>query len=541
MPEFDYIIIGAGSAGCVLANRLSADPSNRVALIEAGGADNHPVIHMPIGYGQSIYNPDLTWSLRSAPDPGVHDRQIILPRGRVLGGSSSVNGMIYIRGHCEDFNSWANMGATGWGWDDLLPYFKKAERLPAADPPDDLTGRDGPLHVEDVTEDNATHRAILEAFAEYGVAPTKDFNGPSQEGSGYYRVTMHKGRRWSTVSAYLKPARNRKNLTVITGAQVARVLFDGQSATGIALCRSGQSGAAENLTAGEVILSAGAYHSPHLLHLSGVGPAAHLNALGVPVIADNPAVGENLQDHYMAPLSFHLKPGHFSYYRELAGLKLVKNVLRYYLTHKGPMTLPAAPVGAFMKSHPALDRPDLQFHCLAVTGDLESASDKGETSLSDYPGITIGGAMLRPESRGHVRAVSPDPQTPPEIVHHYLTAEEDRRLAVRAMRIARELVHMPALRDVVSHETGPAAECETDDELLDFSRRLGTTMYHPVGSCRMGADSNAALDPQLRVRGVEGLRVIDASVMPRLVSGNTNAATIAVAEKAADMILQNRR
>ena len=533
---FDYIIIGAGSAGCVLANRLSENPKVSIAILEAGGMDTHPFVHMPIGAGKATIDPKTSWNYKSQAEPQLGNRKVLLPRGKVIGGSSSINGMIYIRGHPKDYDQWEADGAKGWSWRDLLPYFKKSEANERGT--SDLHGADGPIHISNLIETDPTSDAVIRAFHETGVPLNDDFNGALQEGVGYYQATIKNGRRSSAAGGYLRPVLRRPNLDLETNAHVRRIIFNGKIAVGVEF--EGKVGVQTWRAAREILLCAGAYQSPQILQLSGVGDGEHLRNLGVETLADRPEVGHNLQDHVMAPMAWRLKKGVFSYNQEFGGLKVLWNVLRYYAAGRGPMTIPTGHIGAFIKSNPTLERPDIQFHCLPVTGDLEASARGNKAALTDYNGLTMGGCYSWPESRGTSFAGSPDPMVPPHVTFNYLSTEKDRAVTVKAMRIARNVAAAPALQAFIENEEEPGAAAQSDEDLLEFTSRYGVTLHHPVGTCRMGSDNGAVVDCDLHVRGVERLRVIDASVMPTLITGNTNAATIAIAEKAADIIIRDR-
>ncbi|MGF1649809.1 MAG: GMC family oxidoreductase [Hyphomicrobiaceae bacterium] len=528
---FDYVIVGAGSAGCVLANRLSEEGEVSVALIEAGGRDTNIWIHIPSGYYKNINNPKITWQYGSGPEPHLGGRIVNWPRGRVLGGTSAINGLLYVRGQANDFNIWRQLGADGWSFEDVLPYFKKAERQERGE--SRLHGAAGPLGVSDVRMVNPICEAFIASALAEGVPRNDDFNGPNQEGVGYYQLTNWKGRRSSTAVAYLHPVKHRSNLTLITEATTERVLLDQKRATGVEITRNGQReiiGARR-----EVLLAAGAIGSPQILQVSGVGPAHVLKAAGVDVRHDLTGVGENLQDHYQARLMYELNARGSLNSVWHSPIEQVRAGLEYALKRAGILTIGAGVVGIFAKSSPDLEDPDIQFHFIPLSSD---GPGKG---LHKFPGVIVSVCQLRPESRGTIHIKDRSVSVPPAIVSNYLEAETDQRVLLEAMKLARRIVGRSPFKDITVREFAPGPQAQSEDELMQFARDKGTTIFHPCGTCKMGVDTLAVVDPRLRVHGIAGLRVVDASVMPTMTSGNTNAPTIMIAEKAADMIKQDRK
>jgi len=530
--QYDYIVVGAGSAGCVLAARLSEDPSTRVLLLEAGPPDRSPWIHLPIGYGKTMWSKTYNWCFETDPDPNMNGRRIYWPRGKTLGGSSSINGLIYIRGQREDYDHWAALGNAGWSYDDVLPYFIKSERNQRGAVP--LHGGDGPLGVSDVGARHELIEAFIGGAQDIGVPRTEDFNGAEQEGAGYYQLTTWKGWRCSTAKAYLGPARGRPNLRIETEAQATGLLLEGRRAVGVSYRQGGEMRHAR--ARGEVLLAAGAIQSPQLLQLSGIGPAALLQSRGVPVVLDAAGVGENLQDHLQVRLLYECSKPITTNDQLNSWLGQMKLGLQWLLFRSGPLAVGINQGGCFMRALPQeAATPDIQFHVATLSADMAGGK------VHPYSGFTMSICQLRPESRGHIRIRSRDPFEAPEMQPNYLSTELDRRTTVAGVKAARAIAASATMRPYVKREVKPGPEAVTDDELLEFCRNHGATIFHPSGTCRMGGDAAAVLDPRLRVRGIAGLRVVDCSAMPTLVSGNTNAPVVMMAEKAVDMIREDAR
>jgi choline dehydrogenase len=535
LGPFDYIVVGAGSAGCLLANRLSADPATRVLLVEAGGKDDYFWIDIPVGYLYTIGNPRTDWCYTIEPDPGLNGRTIGYARGKVLGGCSAINAMIYMRGQRSDYDHWAALGNTGWSWDEVLPYFKRVEDY--AHGADEWHGAGGELRVEERRVSWEILDAWREAAAECGIPKIEEFNRGDNFGTAYFQMNQRRGVRWHTTKAFLRPVQHRHNLEVLTEAHVRRLHIetgDGKPrAAGIEFDRQGQrlSIAARR----EVILAAGSIGSPQILELSGIGSAEQLQALGIPVVHDLPGVGGNLQDHLQIRMVYKVHNVRTLNERANSLIGRIAMGLEYLLFRTGPLTQPPSQLGAFARSDETQTMPNIEWHVQPLS------LDRFGEPLHPFPAITPSVCNLRPSSRGRVGIVDPDPHVYPRIRLNYLSSDEDRRVAVDAMRFGRRIMAAPALARYAPEEWRPGPDIESDETLIRAAGDLGTTIFHPVGTCKMGSDPMAVVDDRLRVHGIDGLRVIDASIMPTITSGNTNAPTIMIAEKGAEMILEDRR
>ena len=524
--QFDYVIVGAGSSGCVLANRLSADPKNKVLLLEAGNPDTNPWVHVPVGYFKTMHNPKFDWCYKTDPDPGIDNRSLQWPRGKVLGGSSSINGLLYVRGQREDYDRWAELGNRNWDYNSVLKYFKKSEDQ--ARGANEYHGVGGPLKVSDLRLRRPIADHFIAGAAECQIPLNDDYNGEKQEGISYFQQTAHRGYRWSTAKAFLRPARKRNNLTVITNAQTLRVLLNNREAQGVEYDHRGT--VRQAIAGKEVILSAGAIGSPQLLQCSGIGDGQHLQSLGIEVAHDLPCVGKNLQDHLQVRAVY--KTSEQTLNDELNSLlKRIKVGIQYALFRTGALTLAASQVTIFTRSTPDVDRPDIQFHMQPLS------ADKPGEGVHDFSAFTASVCQLRPESRGEINITSKDAREYPSIQPNYLSTELDLRTAVNGLKVARKITSAPSMAPHIIDEYVPGYQFETDEQLAEAVRKYSQTIYHPVGTCKMGNDATAVVDDELKVRGIGKLRVVDASIMPEIVSGNTNAPAIMIAEKACDMIL----
>ena len=529
----DYVIVGAGSAGCVLANRLSADGKARVIVLEAGGRDWNPWIHIPVGYFKTIHNPNVDWCYKTEPDPGLNGRSIEWPRGKVLGGSSSLNGLLYVRGQPQDYDRWRQMGNAGWGWDDVLPLFKRAECNERG--ADDFHGDQGPLSVSNMRIQRPITDAWVAAAQAAGYDFNPDYNGADQEGVGYFQLTSKNGRRCSAAVAYLKPARGRDNLRIVTHAQVDRITLDGKRATGVEYTdRSGQVQVVDATR--EVILCGGSINSPQLLMLSGIGEAAQLADHGIKTVQDLVGVGKNMQDHLQARLVYKCNEPTLN--DEVSSLRGQARIgLKYLMFRSGPMTMAASLATGFMRSNDTVETPDIQFHVQPL-----SAENPGK-GADRFSAFTMSVCQLRPESRGEIRLGSANPRDYPKIIPRYLSTETDCRTMVAGVNIARTIARHAPLTSKISEEYRPNPSLDINDyeATLDWARSNTASIYHPTGTCKMGRSNDAVVDERLRVHGISGLRVADCSIMPEIVSGNTNAPAIMIGEKASDLILEDAK
>ena len=530
MQTYDYIVVGAGSAGAVVANRLSADPRNKVLLLEAGPA-SHPWSRIPIGYARLIKNPAANWLYSSEPEENTNGRRLPVPRGKMLGGSSSINGQVFVRGQAQDFDTWAQMGNRGWSYTDVLPFFKRMESF-AGDGDDTFRGREGPLRVTNPEPRDPIFVALIKAAGEVGIAHNPDYNGAAQDGIAMSQATIANGRRMSTAHCYLDPIRKRQSLHIETGALTEALVLDGRRCAGV---RYSVAGDLREARAREVVVSAGTINSPQLLELSGIGQPDRLRNLGIEVVHALPGVGENLRDHYAPRTRWSVGRKGITFNDRGRGLGLVYQVLRYALLRQGMLAMVGAPIRAFVRSREGLAAPDVMLGWIPM---LTEPGPKGPR-ISRQSGFTCYAHPMRPESKGRIHIVSADPRRPPGINFNFLSSPIDAEVTVRAVRIARAIMTAPAMTPLQVTEIAPGADRTSDDEILDWVKQAAETTYHPVGTCKMGSDATSVVDAQLRVIGIEGLRVADASIMPTLTSGNTNAPSIMIGEKAADMVLKH--
>ena len=531
MQTYDYIVVGAGSAGAAVAHRLSADARNRVLLLEAGAA-SHPWSRIPIGYARLIANPAANWLYSSEPETNTNGRKLPVPRGKLLGGSSAINGLAFVRGQAQDFDTWAQMGNQGWSYADVLPFFKRMESYEGGGD-DTFRGREGPLRVTNPEPRDPLFAAIIAAAGQAGIPHNPDYNGATQDGIAMSQATIASRQRMSTARCYLDPIRNRKNLRIETNALTEGLILEGARCTGVRYTVNGEK--REARAGRDVVVSAGSINSPQLLELSGIGQPGRLRELGIEVRHALPGVGENLRDHYAPRTKWAVGAKGITFNDRARGLGLVNQALRYVLGQPGLLTMVGAPMRAFVRSREGLDAPD------ALLGWVPMLTEPGPRGpkLSRQSGVTCYAHPMRPESKGHVHIRTADPRTPPAIAFNFLSSPTDAGITVRAVRIARAIMTAPALAHFQMTEIGPGPARTTDDEILDWVKQVAETTYHPVGTCKMGVDPMAVVDPQLRVHGIQGLRVADASIMPVLTSGNTNAPSIMIGEKAADMVLKS--